>query len=530
MSGSSLYQAALAHLMNSATPPKPMSLRPSASIVLWRTGDDGRTEVFWVRRNPALGVLGGWRAFPGGGVSKNDVDLPLVGQPTVSQDAHFPRYDIQNIDPDLSHAVIAAGLRELWEETGILITHPPVDPARQLDLEPLRSGGENVLAEWLRLNNAALDANRLVFAGRWITPPISAFRFDTRFFLLEWTQAESVQPKVDGGELCEGDWIAAEDALDQWKARQALAAPPTVYMLEILASHGPKQGLQKLVRHGDEEIHPNRRFLEARPGIIAIPLLTPTLPPARETISYLVGRDRVALVDVGSPFDSEIDRLILLLETLKTDFGKTLAEIWLTHHHPDHIWGVERIRQRFGIPVRAHSLTAEKVASAGLKVDRTIDDEEILDLGGENPMPIRAMHTPGHAAGHLVFVEPQHGSVIAGDLVAGLGTIMIDPDEGDMGDYMASLERVGRLEPRTLFPSHGPVIADATSRLAELLEHRRHREQLIENLWNQGIREIDTLVKQVYTDVSPSMHPFAARQAQAHLIKLTKEGKITGSL
>ena len=128
MSASSLYQAALAHMMNSATPPKPMSLRASASIVLWRTGVDGRTEVFWVRRNPALGVLGGWRAFPGGGVSKNDVDLPLVGQPAVSQEANFPRYDIQNVDPDLSHAIIAAGLRELWEETGILLTQPPVDP------------------------------------------------------------------------------------------------------------------------------------------------------------------------------------------------------------------------------------------------------------------------------------------------------------------------------------------------------------------------------------------------------------------
>ncbi len=221
----------------------------------------------------------GLASFPGGGVSKADIDLPLIGQPTVSHDANFPRYDIQEVDPDLTHAIIAAGLRELWEETGILLTQPTTDPARQVELESLRSGGESALADWLRANNASLDASRLVFAGRWITPPISAFRFDTRFFLLEWPQSESIQPVVDGGELCEGDWIAAEEALDQWKSRQALAAPPTVYMLEILASHGPTKGLTKLIRHGDEEIHPNRRFLEARPGIIAIPLLTPTLPP-----------------------------------------------------------------------------------------------------------------------------------------------------------------------------------------------------------------------------------------------------------
>ncbi len=72
------------------------------------------------------------------------------------------------------------------------------------------------------------------------------------------------------------------------------------------------------------------------------------------------------------------------------------------------------------------------------------------------------------------------------------------------------------------------MIADAKARLTELLEHRRHRERIIENLWNEGVREIDSLVQQAYTDVSPSMHPFAARQTQAHLIKLTREGRISG--
>jgi glyoxylase-like metal-dependent hydrolase (beta-lactamase superfamily II) len=344
--------------------------------------------------------------------------------------------------------------------------------------------------------------------------------------LLEWRHEESLQPEVDGGELCEGAWIAAEDALNLWKEREVLAAPPTVFLLETLASEGPTQGLSKLIRHGEEAVHPNRRFLEARPGIIAVPLLTPTLPPARETISYLVGQKRVALIDVGSPFDSEIQRLMLLLETLERDFGKTLAQIWITHHHPDHVWGVARIRDRFNVPVLAHERTAEQLAKIGLPVDRTIEDNENLSLDDGTGWRMKALHTPGHAAGHLAFLDEEHGSVIAGDLVAGIGTIMIDPDEGDMGEYLRSLERLRSCRPQTLFPSHGPVIADADDRLTQLIEHRRHREQVIAQLWSAGVRDLDELVRQAYTDVSPAMHPFAARQTQAHLIKLRHEGVV----
>ncbi|MBY0586601.1 NUDIX hydrolase [bacterium] len=179
MSPSSLYQDALSHLMSLATPPPPSELRASASIVPWRVGGDRRTEVFWVRRNLTMGVLGGWRAFPGGGVSPADKDLPLHGKPTVGTDASFPRYDLLHFEPDLSPATFAAALRELWEETGLLLTTPIQDNTPPIE----RTASEAALATWLAENHLALDASRLVFAGRWITPPISAFRFDTRFFL-----------------------------------------------------------------------------------------------------------------------------------------------------------------------------------------------------------------------------------------------------------------------------------------------------------------------------------------------------------
>jgi glyoxylase-like metal-dependent hydrolase (beta-lactamase superfamily II)/8-oxo-dGTP pyrophosphatase MutT (NUDIX family) len=506
-----------------------------------------------------MGVLGGWRAFPGGGVGPVDHELPIHGEPAVSSAASFPRYDLQEVEPDLSPTIIAAGLRELWEETGLLLIHPtpsqspsnktvsepkqraaakdasretPVPPlphvaSQSLPLSPIeRSATDRDFADWLKRHQLSLDATRLVFAGRWITPPISSFRFDTRFFLLEWPDTESTQPAVDGRELCEGDWIPARQALKLWHDSQVFAAPPTLFMLEVLAQQGPKDGLARLVSHGDEPVHPNRRFLETRPGIIAVPLITPTLPPARETISYIVGQDQVALIDVGSPFPSEIDRLILFLETLERDFGKKLAEIWLTHHHPDHVWGLARLRERFPLPVRAHVNTARRLAQVGIRVDHFIEDGQRLKLPGDSSEGILPIHTPGHADGHLVFVNEAAGWVVAGDLVAGIGTIMIDPDEGDMADYLQSLRRVYDLRPTTLFPSHGPVIDQATTRLAQLIEHRLQRESLLENLWNKGIQQIDQLVTQAYTDVSPSLHPFAVRQAEAHLIKLTREGRI----
>jgi len=139
---------------------------------------------------------------------------------------------------------------------------------------------------------------------------------------------------------------------------------------------------------------------------------------------------------------------------------------------------------------------------------------------------VRLIHTPGHAKGHLAIWEERHRTLIAGDLVAGHSTIMIDPPDGDMDEYLSSLERVKALNPRTLFPSHGPAITEAVQRLDVLIHHRLEREEKIMTEWKGGIRSIPELTAKVYVDVSSQLMPFAERQVHAHLLRLERQGRI----
>jgi glyoxylase-like metal-dependent hydrolase (beta-lactamase superfamily II) len=144
-------------------------------------------------------------------------------------------------------------------------------------------------------------------------------------------------------------------------------------------------------------------------------------------------------------------------------------------------------------------------------------------------MSVRVLHTPGHARGHLAFLDEAGGSLLAGDLVAGLGTIVIDPPEGDMDDYLASLERLAALAPKTLFPGHGPAVLDAVGKLREYVRHRLWREARILAAHEEGLSAREMLPR-VYDDVPEAAYPLAERQVLAHLLRLRKIGKIGGKI
>ena len=115
-----------------------------------------------------------------------------------------------------------------------------------------------------------------------------------------------------------------------------------------------------------------------------------------------------------------------------------------------------------------------------------------------------------------------------GTAMAGIGTIVVDPPEGDMDAYLDSLERMVALGPRTLFPAHGPVQADAVGYLQGYLQHRLWREERIIEAWQRGVHEIEALVPLVYDDVPAAALPLAQRQLLAHLERLQRHGKLEG--
>ncbi len=523
MADASLYERVLAGTPGggAARPP-----RASAAVVLWRQMKAG-IEVFWVQRAETLAFMGGWHAFPGGSVSRADAAVEVAGEARglvagVTAAAPESLLDGLELSADLVPGLLACAVRELFEETGVLL-------ARELGAEAAAGLGkarrrlledESLLPRLAAELGVTLDASRMVFAGRWLTPPFGPVRFDNRFFLVEWPREAAVQPEVVPGELAGGEWVEPGEAVERWRRGEVLAAPPVLHLLRVLAEDGPEAGLPRLLDTREADLGPFRR-IELRPGVLLFPLRTATLPPASHTNAFLLGFGEAVLVDPGSGDAGEVERLCRALAAAR-EAGRRPVAIWLTHHHQDHVGGVEAVRRELGLPVLAHAATAERLAGRGIAVDGDLVDGQRVALAGEPPLQLRVVHTPGHARGHLCFFDEAGGALVAGDLVAGVGTIVVDPPEGDMDDYLASLRKALALSPTTLFPSHGPAIHHGAAKLREFIDHRLWREERVLAAWQAGARAPRDMLPTVYDDVPREAWPLAERQILAHLERLRR--------
>jgi endoribonuclease LACTB2 len=158
-------------------------------------------------------------------------------------------------------------------------------------------------------------------------------------------------------------------------------------------------------------------------------------------------------------------------------------------------------------------------------VDESIEDGHEIDLGawGARDWTVRALHTPGHTSGHLAFRDERWGAIFAGDLVSGVSTILIDPDEGDMGAYMRSLQRCADLKPPIVLPGHGPALPGGA--FAKTLEHRKMREAKAVLALAKGARSIEELLPEVYDDTPQEAWPLAERSLESILLHLERDGR-----
>ncbi len=477
-----------------AAPPPPEP-RPASAVILWREGGGGR-EVFWVRRDGRLSFAGGFHAFPGGRLDPADAAVPVPG--LAGEEAAF----------------VACAARELFEETGVLLARGAgrVGRARRDEARRALLDGRGDFAAFLARHGLELDDGLLAPAGRWVTPPIFPLRYDVRFFLARLADGE--EASIWPGELAGGEFVPTSRALGLWERGEVLLHPPNLWGFTCLDRAPPPRCLAAL-RSPTPQGSPAAR-IEFQRGFLLAALRTPTLPPATHTNAWLLDvGGALAVVDPGSPDRGEQERLEAALDVLAAE-GLPAREIWLTHHHADHVGGVERLRRR-GLELRAHPATAERLRAAAGPV-RPVGDGDLLH--GR----FRALHTPGHAPGHLVFLDERSGALVCGDMVSTLSTVVIDPPEGDMAEYLRQLERLRALAPRALYPGHGPPAPDGVAKLGEYLAHRRMREGKVLSALGRG-GPLPEVTRLAYDDTPEFMLPAAERSCLATLEKLRAEGR-----
>ena len=359
------------------------------------------------------------------------------------------------------------------------------------------------------------SAYRLI--GRFVTPAVSPLRYDCLYFLVEAPRGAAPDPTVSP-ELDRGEWITPAAALDRIRGGTWLAPTPIEMTLAELAK-GDLAGLEDRLAEASR-LDRSARLWFFCDGIGIAPLATLTLPPATHTNAWVFGVRELVVVDPGSHDPAEQEALAEELER-RVATGARVRAILLTHHHADHTSGAAALAARIGAPIWAHPETARRVPFA---IARQLDDGDVIDLGVRR---LRCVFTPGHAPGHLCFLEEETGWMAAGDMVASVGTILVDPSEGDMRIYLESLARMAALAPRVLLPAHGAPIADPAGKLAEYIRHRLGREEeVFAALAGRGRSPARDLVPIAYRDTAPALHPIAERSLLSHLVKLAGDGRI----
>ncbi len=476
----------------------------AASVLLTR--GRGSPQVFAVRRSAELRFFGGFIAFPGGRVSPADATL----------------------DPAIDARRVAAA-RELFEETGVLIARradgsfPVASPA----LDEVRrelSADRVAFADLLRNLEVRLRPEDFVRAGEFVTPPFTTTRFDTTFFVANLPPGQ--EATVWPGELDGGWWETAQTLLARWTLGE-LVSPPTVSLLQLvdaLPIHMLPERLAPLLASlAAGAIHP----IFFAPGVRMIPLRTIGLPPLTHTNAFLIGGEQTYLLDPGPKAQDERDRLFAILDAEQAA-GHRLAAVVLTHHHPDHIGAASICAERYGVPIWTHPWTAQALRER-FAVDRLLKEGDRIELGtaadGTPDWHLRAIHTPGHAPGHLAFYDPHYRFLYAADMVSTVTSIIIAPPEGDLAVYLDSLRRLQEVDCRLLLPSHGSPSSRPRETLQAAIDHRLKREQLLLAALGPTPRTVPELAAELYKGLQGPLVRFAELQTLAGLQKLQREGR-----
>jgi glyoxylase-like metal-dependent hydrolase (beta-lactamase superfamily II)/8-oxo-dGTP pyrophosphatase MutT (NUDIX family) len=485
--------------------PEGMSLGPqkrrpprlTATMTLTRDGEDG-IEVLLGLRSETMAAFPGYWAFPGGGLSRVDTAAVETLEGFEGPEAKVSACILREMSEELGLAPSGNGLVALPPEARKEIV---ADKSRYL---PLAQQGA-----------FPYDTRSLRLLCHRITPPFGPIQFDNAFMHIHAGLAKDV-PEIDldpQTEFTQIMWARPTEFLLRWSNHEMKVAPPVVTLLMEIEQTLERKGRNMLEAARDiSERLPGRRSILFAHGVEVVPVKTATLPPADHTNCYLVGdpEGEFILVDPASHLREGVEYIAKAVDRHK---GQLVAMMF-THSHGDHVGDIGLLRDAFDVPIWGSEYTARSV-----ECDRILSDGELLELGDQT---WQVLITPGHHPGHICLLGD--AGLIAGDMVAGIGTILIPPHTGDMNVYMEQLERLKNLKPHLLFPSHGPVIALPTKKFNQYLSHRQARHQAVYDAVQSGIQSLPDIAKAAYAD-TPDAHPvLAIDQTLSHLMSHQRAG------
>ncbi len=522
-----------------------MPPRPAATLMLLRTGARG-LETLMLQRTQNAAFLGGAYVFPGGSLDASDVAPRRVLGLTEAQ----ANQRLGLASGGLGYYV--AAVRECFEEAGVLLACDangnPVLPARARSLMGERA---SPFLELLERENLYIPAGALAYYGHWITQPGRSRRFDTRFFV---THAPAGQEGAhDAAETVHHLWIEPRHALARadrgeielvHATRQTLAdfarfaEPRTAFdyamsLVEIPTNRACwAQGREgaRIFRRGDApyfEIHwsdpeeSGQTSYDLVPGVAkrldrhVTRLIAPNpgMMTGPGTNTYLLGEEELAVIDPGPASDSHIEKILAA--------GK-IRWILCTHTHMDHSPAAAALKKATGARILGRPAPAGQDAS--FAPDEVLSHGQRLSLAG---VSLRVLHTPGHASNHLCYLLEDTRMLFTGDHVMQGSTVVINPPDGDMRAYLASLELLLGEDLAILAPGHGYLIGEPQREVRRLIRHRLLREQkVMAALERVAAATLEELLPAVYDDVPTRMHRVALRSLTAHVDKLVAEGRV----
>lgn len=472
--------------------------RPTATMTMTRDGPNG-VEVLLGLRSETMAAFPGYWAFPGGGLSR--VDTAAVEQLGIKgEEARAMACILREMSEELGLAPSKAGLVSLPLDARIEIVE---DKSKYLPL---------ALKGLFPYETSAIR----VLSHR-ITPPFGPIQFDNAFMhfhagTLEHVPDIDLEPQTEFTEIL---WATPREILAQWALHKIKVAPPVVTLLMEIERTLERKGRNMIEAARDiSERLPSRRSILFAHGVEVVPVKTATLPPADHTNCYLVGDPDgdFILVDPASHLREGMEDMAKAVDRHKGE----LVAMMFTHSHGDHVGDIGLLREAFDVPIWGSEYTAQTV-----NCDRILDDGEILKLGEQS---WQVLITPGHHPGHICLLG--EAGLIAGDMVAGIGTILIPPQTGDMNQYLEQLERLKALKPNLLFPSHGPVIALPERKINDYIRHRKARHQAVYDAVDEGITTLPQIAQHAYAD-TPNAHPGLAQdQTLSHLLSHQRAGTL----